>query len=122
MKTQHKNSAPAADALLRNSCAVLEQRLGPIEERAVASLAAYGGHARIHPEKQIVQLMASMSHFGFAMPMLVDEDGVIIAGHARLEAARRLGMTSVPVLVARLWSKAQIQAYRLAGNQLSRHG
>lgn len=113
-KTKHTD-------LLRNSCAALEQRLGPIEYRPIDAARAYEGHPRKHPEKQIVQLMASIRQFGFAMPALVDGDGVLIVGHGRVEAARRLGMAEIPVLVAGHWSKAQVDAYRLADNQLARH-
>lgn len=97
----------------------LQRRLGPIEYRPIGSLAAYEKNPRRHPEKQIVKLMASMREFGFALPVLVDADGTIIAGHARIEAARRLGIAEVPVLVAADWSKAQVRAYRLADNRLA---
>ena len=53
--------------------------------------------------------MASISEFGFVLPALVDPEGTIIAGEARIEAARRLGMKTVPVIVADHMSKAQIR-------------
>jgi hypothetical protein len=99
----------------------LEHRLGPITYRPLSSLRAYENNPRKHPEKQIVQLMASMREFGFAMPVLVDTDNVLIVGHARIEAARRLELAEVPVLVSDHWSAAQVKAYRLADNQLARH-
>ncbi|WP_169715593.1 ParB/Srx family N-terminal domain-containing protein, partial [Sphingomonas mucosissima] len=77
--------------------AVLEQRLGPISYRPLADIQAYAGNPRKHADKQIVQLMASMRHFGFALPLLVDVHNVLICGHARLEAARRLGLDNAPV-------------------------
>src|SRR4029077_18727341 len=52
-------------------------------------------------------------------PVLVDEGGMVIAGHARLLAARQIGITDVPVMVAEGWSEAQKRAYVLADNQLS---
>lgn len=110
-----------ADASLGNACAALDRKLGPIVYRSVTSIRGYDGHARKHPEKQIVQLMASMTQFGFAMPLLVDEAGVLIVGHARFEAAGRLGLAEVPVIVADHWSAAQVKAYRLADNQLATH-
>jgi DNA modification methylase len=97
----------------------LQRRLGPIEYQPIASLAAYDKNPRRHPEKQIVNLMASISEFGFALPVLVDAERTIIVGHARIEAARRLGIAEVPVLVAGNWSKAQVRAYRLADNRLA---
>jgi ParB-like chromosome segregation protein Spo0J len=53
------------------------------------------------------------------MPVLVDEQGTLIAGHGRVLAAQQLGITDVPTMVARGWTSAQIQAYRLTDNQLA---
>src|SRR5689334_8748300 len=53
------------------------------------------------------------------MPLLADEEGVLIAGHARLDAAAKLGLASIPVIVARGWSEDEKRAYRLADNQLA---
>ncbi len=94
-------------------------KLGPIEYRSPASLTPYVNNPRKHSEKQIVKLMASMEEFGFAAPVLVDKGGTIIAGEARIEAAKRLGLPEVPVLVADKWTKAQVRAYRLADNRLA---
>ncbi|WP_340586904.1 DNA methyltransferase [Erythrobacter alti] len=107
---------------IRNDISALEQKLGPIEYRPLASLKRYENNPRKHPEKQLVKLAASIREFGFAMPMLVDEQGIIIAGEARLEAARRVGMTEVPVIVAHQWSAAQVRSYRLADNRLAELG
>lgn len=124
MKTSSRSRKAAGvaadDAALRDLSRAIEQRLGPIEYRGVKDVIPYAGNPRQHPERQIVQLMASIRQFGFTMPLLVAEAGELICGHARLEAARRLGMEDVPVLLARCWSKAQIKAYRLADNQLAR--
>src|SRR5687768_2874275 len=105
-------------ASLPNELAVIQQRLGPIEHRNPNSLKLYPGNPRKHPEAQIVKLMSSVSTFGFVMPPLVDEDGMIIAGEARVEAARRLKMAAIPVIVASHFSPAQVRAYRLADNKL----
>jgi ParB-like chromosome segregation protein Spo0J len=67
---------------LRNSIPTLEERLGPIEYRPPTSLKKYENNPRKHSQKQIVQLMASMRQFGFPLPILVDNHGVIIAGEA----------------------------------------
>lgn len=109
----------AASEALRNQLAAIEQRLGPIEYHPIADLKPYEGNPRKHPEKQIVALMASVNEFGLVMPILIDAFGVIIAGEAKFEAARRLGMTEVPTLVATHFSKAQARAYRLADNRLA---
>jgi DNA modification methylase len=110
-----KRAAPA----LRNELAALEQRLGPIEYRSVASLNKYENNPRKHPEKQLVKLAASTEEFGFTIPVLIDEHDVIIAGEARVEAAKRARLAEVPVIVAHHWSPAQVRAYRLADNKLA---
>lgn len=107
------------ETVLANQLAALEQRLGPIEYRAIGSLTPYTNNPRKHPEKQLVKLAASIRQFGFAMPVLVDEDGVVIVGEARIAAAKRVGLNEVPVLVAHYWSAAQVRAYRLADNKLA---
>lgn len=104
---------------LPNQLDALQQHIGPIEQRHVSSLRRYDNNPRKHPEKQLVKLAASIREFGFAAPVLIDEDGLIIAGEARVEAARRVGLGTVPVIVARHWSAAQIRAYRLADNRLA---
>ena len=57
--------------------------------------------------------------WGWTMPVLVDEHGTLIAGHGRVLAAQQLGITDVPTMVARGWTQAQIQAYRVTDNQLA---
>lgn len=120
MKSSSKASAASAGTL-RNQQAALEQRFGPLEYRPLDSLKSYANNPRKHGEKQIAQLMASIGEFGFAMPALIDPEGTIIAGEARVAAARRLGMSHVPVLVAEHWSSEQVKAYRLADNRLAEH-
>ena len=87
--------------------------------RPVADLRAHGGNARLHSAEQIEQLKASMLAFGFTNPLLVDEDGVLIAGHGRLDAAQALGVTKVPVIVLKHLSPAQKDALRLADNRIA---
>ena len=110
---------PRVAHALRNELAALEHKLGPIEYRPLASLKRFENNPRKHPEKQLVKLTASLREFGFAMPVLVDEASTIIAGEARVEAARRAGMTEVPAIVAHQWSTGQVRAYRLADNRLA---
>ena len=66
--------------------------------RPIGSLTPAARNARTHPEAQIHRLAAAIRGFGFTAPVLVDEDGIVLAGHARLEAARRLGLPEVPTL------------------------
>ncbi|WP_287941406.1 ParB/Srx family N-terminal domain-containing protein [Sphingopyxis sp.] len=96
-----------------------DQRLGPIEYRRPGLLKPYANNPRKHPEKQIVKLVASIRQFGFVLPVLVDGQGTIIAGQARVEAASRLGLAEIPVLVADKWTKSEVRAYRLADNRLA---
>lgn len=110
-----KTSCPA----ISNRTDAFEHRFGPITYRPVGSLTPYSNNPRKHPEPQLVKLAASIAEFGFVMPVLIDEDGVIIAGEARVAAAKRLGLTEVPVIVAHQWSKAQVRSYRLADNRLA---
>lgn len=79
----------------------------------------YGRNARTHDEDQITRLAASITQVGFLDPIEVTPDGEILAGHGRLEAAKRLGMTEIPVLVHAGLSAQQVTAYRLANNRLA---
>ena len=90
-----------------------------VEMWQVADLAPYAKNARWHPPEQIDQIAASMERFGFTIPMLVAEDGTIIAGHGRLMAAAQLGLAEVPVMVARGWSEEDRRLYTLADNRLA---
>ena len=90
-----------------------------IEMWPVADLAPYVKNARTHPPEQVDQIAASMERFGFTMPMLVAENGTIIAGHGRLMAALQLGMDEVPVMIARGWSDEDRRLYTLADNRLA---
>ena len=87
--------------------------------RDVGSLAPYAGNARVHPQEQVEQIAASIRRFGFTIPMLVSEDGTIIAGHGRLMAAQLLGIAKVPVMVAKGWSEDDRRLYCLADNRLA---
>jgi hypothetical protein len=90
-----------------------------IERRLLAKLIPYARNARIHTERQISQIAASMKEWGWTMPLLVDEDDVLIAGHGRVLAAPLLGWTEAPVMVARGWSEAKKRAYRITDNRLT---
>lgn len=88
--------------------------LWPIEK-----LVPYARNARTHSSEQVAQIAASIKEWGWTTPVLVDEEGGIIAGHGRLLAAQRLQMTDVPVMVAAGWTDAQKRAYILADNKLA---
>jgi DNA modification methylase len=90
-----------------------------VERRSVESLIPYARNARTHSDEQVAQIAASIKEWGWTTPVLVDEDGQIIAGHGRVMAARKLGIEEIPVMVASGWSEAQRRAYVLADNQLA---
>lgn len=89
-----------------------------IEYRAVQDLKSYARNARVHPKKQIAALAQSIRAFGFVSPVLIDEDGELIAGHGRVLAAKSLRMTEVPAIVLRGLSDFEKRALRLADNKL----
>lgn len=90
-----------------------------VERRAVASLIPYARNSRTHSAEQVSQIAASIREWGWTTPVLVDEDGGIIAGHGRVLAAQKLGITDVPCMVATGWTDAQRRAYIIADNQLA---
>lgn len=77
----------------------------------------YEKNAKIHSEKQIEEIANSLKEFGFKQPIVVDKDNVVICGHGRLMAAKKLGLTSVPVKVEKDLSEAEVKALRLADNK-----
>jgi len=90
-----------------------------VERWPVERLIPYARNARTHSESQVAQVAASIAEFGFVNPILVGPDGVIIAGHARLLAARKLRLTEVPVLVLGHLTETQRRALVLADNRLA---
>ena len=90
-----------------------------VEIWPIERLTANPRNARIHNPEQIEQIRASLREFGWTMPVLVRENGMLIAGHGRLTAAKLEGITEVPTIVARGWSEAQCQAYAIADNKLT---
>ena len=93
-----------------------------VEMRPVSSLVPYARNAKRHPEGQIKRIMASIKEWGWTVPVLLDEDGEMIAGHGRLEAAQRLELKEIPCMVASGWTPAQKKAYRIADNRLAQLG
>lgn len=90
-----------------------------IELWPVERLVPFENNARTHSPEQLAQLQASIEQFGFTAPILVDGQDGILAGHGRLEAARLLGMTEVPVVVLDHMSPEQRRAYVIADNKLA---
>jgi hypothetical protein len=90
-----------------------------VERWDITRLTPYARNSRTHSDEQIGQIAASIKEWGWTTPVLVDEDGSIIAGHGRTLAAQRLKMTEVPVMVAKGWSDAKKRAYVIADNKLA---
>lgn len=90
-----------------------------IDDRLISDLKPRANNPRTHSEKQLKQLMRSIEHFGFTNPVLVDGAGGIIAGHGRVEAAKRLGWKSVPTICLSDLSEEDVRAYVLADNKLA---
>jgi DNA modification methylase len=90
-----------------------------IVNRPIAELKGYPRNARRHARKQLRQLSASIREFGFCTPVLLDETDMLIAGHGRLEAARQLGLETVPTITITGLSEQQKAALRLADNKIA---
>jgi hypothetical protein len=91
-----------------------------VERWPIENIKPYERNPLRHTAEQVQRIVASMEQFGVTAPLLVDEAGELIYGHARLLAAKQLGYTSLPVIVARGWTVDEKRAYRIADNQLAR--
>jgi DNA modification methylase len=90
-----------------------------IELWLIDKLIPFARNPRTHSDAQVAQIAASIAEFGFNNPILVDTKAAIIAGHGRLLAARKLGLTEVPVIVLDHLSESQKRAYIIADNKLA---
>jgi len=90
-----------------------------IEHWPIDKLLPYARNARQHSDEQIAQIAASIAEFGFVNPILTGADGVLVAGHGRLAAARKLGLSTVPVVVLDHLTPTQRRALVLADNRLA---
>lgn len=87
--------------------------------KATDELLPYARNSRTHSDSQVAQIAASIREFGWTNPILVDQEGTIIAGHGRVMAARKLGEQRVPVITLGHLTDAQKRAYVIADNQLA---
>ena len=83
------------------------------------ALIPYANNSRTHSDEQVTQIAASIKEFGFTNPVLVDSSNGIIAGHGRVMAAKKLGLTSVPTICLDHLTDAQRRAYVIADNKLA---
>jgi DNA modification methylase len=90
-----------------------------IEYLPLGALTRYERNARTHSAAQVSQIVASIKQFGWTNPLLIDEGGLVIAGHGRLSAARELGMAEVPVIRLAGLTEEQKRALTLADNKLA---
>ncbi len=90
-----------------------------IKPRDINNLKPYEGNARTHSDRQVGKIAASIKQFGFNNPVLIDKNSIIIAGHGRCQAARKLGMKTVPTICLDHLTDAEIKAYILADNKLA---
>jgi hypothetical protein len=96
-----------------------QAKLLAIVYRSVEELKPDPANPRVHGKKQVGQIAASIKTFGFTTPLLIDRDNQVIAGHGRLLACRKLGITQVPTVRLDHLTPAQAQALMVADNQLS---
>ena len=90
-----------------------------IEYKKTDSLIPYVNNSRTHSDEQVLQIASSINEWGFTNPLLIDEQGGIIAGHGRLMAANKLGLEQVPTITLVGLSEARRKAYIIADNQLA---
>jgi len=88
-------------------------------ELPTQDLSVYAKNARVHPEAQIQSLASAIRRFGFTQPIIVNDKLTILAGHARFEAARRMGLEQIPCRIVSGLSAAEQKAYVIADNKIS---
>lgn len=108
-----------SDNLTKTKKLFVVKKLGEYKIQKLTDLKPYERNARKHSAEQIIQIQKSILEFGFTNPILVDEQNEIIAGHGRLEAAKKLEMQEVPSIVIAGLTKAQKRALVIADNQIA---
>ena len=94
-------------------------KISEIIDRPPADLKPWPGNPRTHSDKQLAKLKASIQTFGFTAPVLVDEAGVILSGHGRVQAAKALGLAQIPTRVITGLSEVKKRAYVIADNKIA---
>lgn len=108
-----RNSEKPADRLVDRSKMA-------IEFRRIDDLLPYAKNARTHSPQQVSEIAASMRVFGWTNPVLIDESGIIIAGHGRILAAKKLGLTDdIPCIVLTGLTESQKRALIIADNKIA---
>jgi ParB-like chromosome segregation protein Spo0J len=108
-------TGPGADSMMGDWPA------NAIERRRLSELIPYARNARTHSDVQVAQIASSMREWGWTMPILIDDDDNIIAGHGRILGAALLGWEFGPCMIAKGWSEAKRRAYVIADNKLAQN-
>jgi ParB/Sulfiredoxin domain len=129
---KHSNLTTQAPSALARSDPGLARRGGDVDELrsallrdivveqcSLANLKTNPRNARTHSKRQIKAIAASIEQFGFTTPLLIDDDGMILAGHGRLQAAKLLGLDRVPTIRISGLGEAEKRAFVLAENRLA---
>tara|TARA_R110002049_G_scaffold203711_1_gene374318 strand:- start:22270 stop:22824 length:555 start_codon:yes stop_codon:yes gene_type:complete len=90
----------------------------PYYKKSINDLIPYANNSRTHSDEQVNQIASSIKEFGFTNPVLIDEQGGLIAGHGRVMAAKKLNLDEVPCIELKGLTEAQKKAYIIADNQL----
>lgn len=88
-----------------------------IQRRKLGSITAYAGNAKKHDKRQIANVAERIRQYGFVQPIVIDRDGVIVIGHCRALAAKKLGMEEVPCVCVDDLTPEQVDALRLVDNK-----
>ena len=89
-----------------------------IRKIKITDLKEYGNNPVIHSKEQINKLAEIIKQYGFRQPIVIDKDYIIVAGHGRLQAVKKLGYREIDCVVADDLSEEEIRAYRLADNKI----
>ncbi len=90
-----------------------------IKQMPMGQIMPYARNSKTHPKEQVEKIARQISEVGFLVPIIIDKDGVIIAGHGRYQAAEALGLKEVPVIQADHLTEAQTKAFRIADNKVA---
>lgn len=113
MAKKSKAAAPVSEPVSRSDRQLI------IQNWSIEQVKPYARNSRTHSPAQVAAIAKSIEKFGFTNPVLVAEDGTIIAGHGRVMAASSLGIKIIPVIVAEDWSEDERRAYVIADNKLA---
>lgn len=97
----------------------MKQQKLKIVYKPVADLIPYARNSRVHSDAQVAQIAGSIREFGFRVPVLIDGENGIIAGHGRVKAAMKLGMDEVPTIDGSDMTETQKRMYVIADNKIA---